>query len=362
MNSLVKKMTAVGMILGGLTLFTACAAKTATDTPADMPAVLVEAGKVAAADISEISTVNGKLAANVEVSVVPKMAGKVAEVNFAVGDRVKKGDVLVRLTSDELQAQLNQAQAFLKTAQAAYAAAQKNLTRMQSLYAQGAISQLQLEAAQTGVISGSPAAAAATVQLIQAQLANTVISSPMDGIVSTRSVEVGEIAGQGAVMTIVDMDTVVVNTTVTEGEVNKLVQGQAVNVSVAAVGSSLFQGRVTTISPAADSRTSAFPVQIAIANPQHLLKPGMFAEIKLNLSTKKAVLVVDKAAVVDSGEGKYVFVVKDGQALQMIITTGVEDDTRVEVLSGLAAGDIVVLSGQNKLQDKSPVTVSSGIK
>lgn len=361
MNLLMKKFGVTIVILAAGLLMAACGAeKEPVAEEEAVPAVLVEAAPVTRADISEVSTVNGKLAAKVEVSVVPKMAGRISEVNFQVGDTVKKGDVLVRIAATELQAQLNQAQAVLNTAQAAHADAKTNLARMKTLYAQGAVSKQQLEMAESGVTASSPDAAAATVQMIQAQLANTVVTSPLDGLVASRTAEVGGIAGQGPVMVIVDLDTVVVHTDVTEGEVNKLSKGQEVDVLVSAVSADPFLGRVTAISPAADSRSSAFPVQISIDNPDHILKSGMFAEIRLVLSTKKGVLVVPKAAVVDSGDGRYVFLVKDGLALQTTITTGVEDETRVEVITGLQAGDSVVVSGQNKLQDKSAVTVSGG--
>lgn len=335
-------------------------------------AILVETAQVEKSDIASISTVSGKVAANVQVDVVPKMPGRVAAVYFNVGDRVKKGDVLVRLEDTEVKAGLESAQAALamsktgqEQAKAQYQDALKNLERMKSLFEEGAISQQQLEAAETGLKMADPNMAAAklrqaeaAVKNAQAQLENTVIKSPANGIVSARNVEVGEIAAQMPVMTVVDIDPVVVETKVTESEVNKLKVGQKVDVNVEAAGKKPFQGVISSISPAAEERSSAFPVKIEIANPQHLLKPGMFAEVKLVLDTKKGAVVIPKEAVVDSGSNKTVFRIENNQAHLVEITTGTSDEKRVEVLSGLSKGQEVVIKGQHKLEDKTPVTVS----
>lgn len=354
----------MALFLGiSLLIFTGCGAKeTVTDQPEGEKAVLVEAGEVITGNISSIATVNGKIAAHTEVSIVPKAVGKVAQVNFQVGDQVHQGDVLLRLDSTELQAQLKQARAGLAMAKANYENARANLERTKSLFEQGAVSQQQLEAAQTMVATGSTDSAAASVQLIEAQIANTVVKAPADGIVSARTIEVGEIAGQTPVMTIVDIDQVKVATNVTEGEVNKLKVGQKVDVIVSAESDQPFTGTIATISPAADSQSSTFPITIQIPNADHKLKPGMFAEIKLALETKNGVLVLPKQAVIDSGGKKYVYVVKDNKGVQTDIVTGVEDDMQIEVVSGVQDGDMIVLTGQNKLQNETPVTLSSGGK
>lgn len=351
----------VMLLMASIIAVSGCGAqKTVPEQSQETKSVLVETEKAVTGNISSIATVTGKIAAQMEVSIIPKMGGKVAEVNFEVGDRVHTGDVLVRLDSTEIQAQLKQARAALAMAKANYENALANLERTKSLFEQGAVSQQQLEAAQTMVATGSPDSAAAAVQLMEAQLANTIIKSPAEGIVASRSVEVGEMAGQMPVMTIVGIDKVKVQTNVTEGEVNKLKVGQKVTVIVSAVGEEPFTGTIATISPAADSLSSTFPISIEISNSEHKLKPGMFAEAKLVLETKEGVLVLPKQAVIDSGDKKYVYVVKDNKAIQTEITTGIEDDERVEIVSGLQAGDMIVLSGQNKLQNETPVTVSGG--
>jgi len=360
MISLCKKLVIFALLVAAAAGLTACGSEKAPqegENSLEAQAVLVDAAPVEKGDIASISTVNGKIAANIEVSIVPKMPGKVAEVLFDVGDRVHKGDVLVRLEAGELRAQLKQAEAGLEKARASFADAKKNFERMQSLYEQGAVSQQQLEAAQTQLTMGNPDSAEAAVELIRTQLENTVIVSPVDGIVAARNVEIGEMAGQVPVMTIVDIDQVTVETTVTEAEVNKLNAGQTVDVVVSAVQAQPFKGVIASISPAADARSSAFPVKVKIPNPEHRLKPGMFAEVKLALEIRKEAVIIPKEALVGTGENQSVFIVKDNKALQKKVTTGISDDTRVEVVSGISAGEMVVTKGQLKLQDQTPVMV-----
>ncbi|MCR6545407.1 efflux RND transporter periplasmic adaptor subunit [Dehalobacterium formicoaceticum] len=358
-NSKIFASLLIGM---SIMVFSGCGAQeTGTEQQNEEKAVLVESGAVVTGDISSIATVNGKIAANLEVNIVPKMSGKVAQVNFQVGDQVRKGAVILRLETTELQAQLKQARAVLAAAQANYESAVTNLERSKVLFEQGAVSQQQLENAQTMVATGSTDSAAASVKLIETQIANAVVTAPAGGIVSARMVEVGEMAAMAPVMTIVNINPVQVEANVIEGDINKLKAGQNVDVFVTAVQAEPFTGTIDTISPAAESQSNTFPITIKIPNDGNKLKPGMFAEMKLILETKKGVLLVPKQAVTESDGKKYVYVIKDQKALQTEITTGVEDEAQIQVLSGLAEGDQIVLSGQNKLQNGSLVTSSGGI-
>jgi RND family efflux transporter MFP subunit len=338
--------------------------------------VLVDSTLVTKGDISEVSTVSGKIIPRVEVNVVPKMPGRVAQVFFDVGDQVHKGDVLISLDDAEYRTGLESSEAALamskigqSQSQTQYQDAAKNLERMKNLYEQGAISKQQLESAQTGLEMADPAMAAAKIRQAEAavetaktQIENTVIKSPADGIISARTVEVGEMAAQSPVMTVVDIDTVEVETNITESKINKLKEGQKVDVIVSAVSKKPLKGTISSISPAVDSKSGAFPMKIKISNPGHKLKPGMFAEIKLTLETRKGVVIIPKEAVVNSGKGKYVFVIRNNKALQTNIKSGLEDDTNLEVVSGLKSGDKIVVTGQQKLQDQTPVMIAGSVK
>jgi RND family efflux transporter MFP subunit len=356
------KMFAALFICLSTMAFLGCGAQeTGTEQMEEERAVLVETGEVVTGDISSMATVSGKLSANLEVNIVPKMSGKVAQVNFQVGDQVRKGDVILRLETTELQAQLNQAKAALASAQANYDNAVANLERTKILYEQGAVSQQELERAQTMVATGSTDSAKAAIQLIETQIANAVVTAPTNGIVSARMVEVGEMATMAPVMTIVNINPILVEANVIEGYINKLKEGQKVSTYVTAVSSEPFTGTIDTINPTADIQSNTFPIKVSISNDQHILKPGMFAEMKLVLETQKGVLLIPKQAVTERDGHQYVYKIEDQRAVETEITTGLEDDNQIQVHSGLAEGDQIVLSGQNKLQNGSLVTTSGGL-
>lgn len=328
-----------------------------TTTTKATPVKVMKAGT---GEIASASSLSGKIAAAVDVSVVPKTAGKVAEVPVKVGDVVKKGQVLVKLEGAELGAQVRQAQAALNMARANADVAQRNLQRMEELFRDGAVSQSQLEAARgsADVTQAQVQQAAATLDLMSTQYRNTIIEASQAGLVASLHVEVGEMASPSApVANIVNIEQVIVEINVAESDINRLGIGQEIKVKVPAVSDQPFTGQVTSVAPAADAATKAFPVKVAIANPNQQLKPGMFAEVELSTEKRSNVIVIPKEAVIKRGEKSIAFVVQDGKAVEREVKTGITSNGTVEITSGIAAGEDVVVTGQNSLQNQMPVQV-----
>ena len=310
--------------------------------------------------IVESTVVKGKVEAKDSINIVPKASGRVSEVLVSVGDNVKKGQVLVRLESSEIQAQLRQAQAGLNTARTAYNNAKTNLQRTEELYNEGAVSLQQLEQARLNVESNNPQSAVANVELLQLQYDNTIIKSPIDGQVASCGAVVGEMAGSGVIATVVNMDAVVVKTDVTERRINDVAKGQEVLVDISSAGVEPFTGVVTAIAPSAKLQTKTYPLEITIINKDHVIKPGMFAEAKVSTKQKEDAIIIPVEAIVDTNGVSSVFVVKDNIAHYVEVETGLNNGDYVEILSGVAAGDTVVTLGQHKLQDNDPVFVAGG--
>lgn len=323
------------------------------DTPVN--AVQATQGK-----IIENTTVKGSLEAKENINVVPKATGRVSEVLVNVGDSVKKGQVMVRLESSEIQAQLRQAQASLSTAKTAYNNAKVNLSRVESLYAEGAVSLQQLEDARLNVQSCNPQSAQANVDLLQIQYDNTIIKSPIDGQVASCSAVVGEMAGSSVIAVVVNMDSVVLKTEVTEQRINDVQKGQDVAVYVESVSSEPFTGSITSVAPAANVTTKTYPIEITINNKDRLLKGGMFAEAKVSTKQNDNAILVPTEAIVETNGVSSVFVVTDNIAHEVQVETGLNDGTYVEIVSGVNAGDTVVTLGQHKLQDNVPVYIAGG--
>ncbi|MCL2337538.1 MAG: efflux RND transporter periplasmic adaptor subunit, partial [Firmicutes bacterium] len=201
--------------------------------------------------------------------------------------------------------------------------------------------------------------AQAGLESARANYDHAFIKSPISGVVTAVNINPGELASPGSptpVVTVINLDKVVVKATVTEGQINTLKQGQQVPVMVTAVSATPLTGVITDISPAADAASKAYPIKVQLDNKDHLLKPGMFAELRLSQS-QPATLLAPKEAVVQIGGVDNVWIVVDGKATSQPVTTGSSDEKNIQILKGLKEGDQVVTSGQNMLQENAKVEI-----
>jgi RND family efflux transporter MFP subunit len=210
-----------------------------------------------------------------------------------------------------------------------------------------------------GVASSQVDQAQATVDLAQSQLENTIVTSPITGVVSARNVDPGElVSGAAPAFVVIDVSTVTAEASVEEGIVEKIHTGQGVSVSVEAAGSRKLRGIVDTISPAADLRTQGYTVKVRIDNPGDAIRPGMFARVSFLMEKRENVLVVPNGAVVTETGVDYLFVVSDGALKKIVIQTGISDEAVTEVTAGLQEGSSVVTEGQSFLNDGEKVTIA----
>jgi len=367
--------------VAGLTIFAVLAvllagcgnkSQTASSAAEAVPVSLAEAkmGRLSRGDI-----LAGKVVAAAEVNLVPKMTGKVAEVPVDVGDRVRAGQVVLRLDAPELEAAVRQAEAALalaesnrRQAQLDYDVAAANYERAKVLLEHQALSEAEFQAkyelpykaAKERVENLAPAQvrqAEAALALARANLANSIVNSPIAGVVTARNVDPGELAAPTMpVLTVADIDRVVVEAGASEQQVNKLKKGQKVRVFISAVRAEPFEGVISSISPAADVRTKMYTVKVEIPNPGHLIKPGMFAEVDLGVAGEA--VLVPRDAVVTRDNTTAVFVVVGNKAVLRKVETGPSDGRNIAVLSGLKPGEKVVVAGQELLEHGTKVTVA----
>jgi len=321
-----------------------------------------------------------------------------AEANAAAaGANLAK--VLAGARPEERQQSVNavaQAEAALRSAQASLNLAQANVQRMRSLKEQGAVSQQDLDAsetqAQTAQAQVTQAQAAydsarqnwtimetgarqediqqARAQLAQAQAAlaairvqlrDSTIYAPFAGTITQRHVEPGEVVssvgGSQTLFVLSQVDDVYVEFIVPAQHRAELQQGQTAQMAVDGLPGKLFEGRVEEIRPAADVASRTFGVKVRVPNSQGILRPGMFARGTIVVGVRHNVLQIPEQAVVAAASGPIVFVVRDGRAIRQSVTLGDARDGVVEVKSGLADGDQVVVQGQDALTDNLPVTL-----
>ncbi len=207
-------------------------------------------------------------------------------------------------------------------------------------------------------------AAVAGVEQARSQLAvaqsnydQTILPAPFSGVVGQRLLTTGAFASaQTPILTLVG-PSAEVHITVEEARVGIVRPGQAVQLDVAAYPNEAFTGRVTTIAPAGDARAHTFDVTIVPDNNDGRLLPGMFAQVRLTAVERASATLVAKEAVIQQDAGSIVYVVEDGRARLRPVQVGVSDDKNVEIVSGLTAGETVVVVGSYGLKDNQPVTI-----
>lgn len=199
----------------------------------------------------------------------------------------------------------------------------------------------------------------ANLQSALNQLSYTQVKAEANGIISSCLLAKGAmVSAQSAALTIVDIDQVKIQFSVTDDMINKVHIGDKVYITIDSISNESFEGTISSIAPAANSQTLLYPIEINIKNADHKIKPGMFATSKLVLERKENVISVPLNAVIEKAEEKYVYIIDSQQiAHKVAVQTGIENDTHIEIISGLNSGDEVVTRGQDYLKDGSTVNV-----
>ena len=332
------------------------------------PPLTVELAKATRATIQSEITVVGNLIGKTTVSVASRAAGRVESVTVQLGDRVTRGQRLAKIEDFDIQEQVKQAEAAQQVAEATIRQreadlklAQTNAERSRSLFERQLLPKQTLDDNEARYQS-----AVASVDLARAQnsqskarldelrinLGNTVISSPVTGFVSKRSVDPGAFVSQNvSVVDVVDISIVRLVANVVEKDLKELQTGNTTRVEVDAFPGEVFTGRIARVSPVLDPATRTAPIEIEIPNGAARLKPGMYARVSVTTSTKKQALVVPANAVADLGGRRGVFTPLNESAVFRALDLGTEQGNVVEVLGGLNDGDTVITTGSSALRD-----------
>ncbi len=228
---------------------------------------------------------SGKIEAVQSANLVSKVTGKVAAVHVDIGSFVKAGQLLVTLDAPDKAAEIEEAAAQLESAGVEYELAAKSYQRGKELLAAQAISQADYDNLYEGPFKKATVkvkSAQANLKKKQIAYDDMFIKAPFAGVITAKNINPGELAGtQSPVLTLVNLDQVVMKGAVNESHINKVKTGQQVQVKISAVSGKSFTGNISNIALAADPQTKAFPVKIQVDNPDHLVKPGMFAEVMI---------------------------------------------------------------------------------
>lgn len=316
--------------------------------------VPVEAQPVRVGDAETAIDAVGTLISNESVVLRPEVDGRIATINFVEGARVVRGDVLVELDSSVERAELAQAQA-------QQILARSNFERAKELRRNNAGTQRALDEADAALRTAN-----ALVDLAQARLDKRRLVAPFDAWSGLRNVSPGDfVTADTRIVNLEQTDPLKVDFRVPELFLPALAQGQKITLEIDAFPNELFLGTVRALNPLVDATGRAVVVRAEVANDQGKLRPGLFARVRLTLAERQNALFVPEQAIQPQGDKTIVFRVVnggDGKTVAKLtpVVLGARRSGEVEVVQGLAPGDVVVDAGLLKIRDGVPVQVLPG--
>jgi len=343
----------LGLLIAAVAVprFLASKAKDASSERASGPApervARVAVHAVTTGSLTERLSTTGTLRANEQIDITAEIAGKVAALRFREGASVAKGAVLVEIDASELEAQKQRAAHRVELAR-------RREAREKNLLEEGLISSQDYDFARTDleVLEAEQA-------LVAAQLGKTTVRAPFGGVVGLRFVSPGAyVTPQSRIASLQDLDPMKVDFSVPERYSGRVAVGQRVELSVAGF-EERFEAEIYAIEPVVDSATRSLVVRARLANPEGRLRPGGFADVSVIVEEVVDALLVPSLAVIPELGGKKVFLVEEGVAVSRSVETGIRTEDSVEVLSGVEAGDRVVVRGLQGLNSGTRVEISS---
>ena len=329
-------------------------------TPPPMQVGTVTSAVVKAEDWAPTLSAVGSVSPVQGAMISTELPGVVAEVGFESGAMVKKNSLLVKLDTSAEEAQLQSADADTELARA-------DLERAKDLAARKVVSKAELDAADAKFKQKT-----AMTENMRALIAKKTIRAPFDGAAGIRTVNVGQMIKEGAeVVPLQSLDPVYFNFALPQQHFAKLSQGLEIRVTTDAVPGHVFTGKLTAVNSMVDVATRNVTVQATLDNPDHLLRPGMFAKVEVVLPQKESALVIPGSAISYAPFGDSVYVIekkkdpKTGQESQTIrqqfVRVGEARGDLVSITNGLKAGDTVVGTGVFKLRNGMAVTINNDL-
>ena len=341
--------------------------KTETSAAATTPeTMLVGPENVTVVRAEQIRTgpaISGSLTPEKSATIRAEMSGSVVQTYAEAGQRVRAGQPLAQLDASVLRDQQISAQGAVTTAQSAYDIAQREVSRATTLENAGAIAQRDLEQARNALVAARGQLATARAQLanINKQLDKASVQAPFDGVVSVRSVNAGDVVTPGtALYTVVDPGSMQLEASVPAEALTSVRVGMPVDFTVNGYPNRHFSGRITRVNPTADPTTRQVKILASIPNAGNTLVGGLYAEGRVSSESHNAPMI-PISAVDERGLRPTVVRLRNGKVEKVEVALGIRDQAAetVEITSGLAAGDTVLLGAARGISPGTPVKVSA---
>lgn len=345
-----KKLISIVIVLGmGAILLTSCKSKEVSNENAKLTVsdtIAVQTAQVEKTILQISKYFSGTLEGEEQANIVSKIPERIVLLKAKVGNAVKSGETLVTLDKSGASSQYYQAEAgYLNTS--------KDLARMKALFKEGAISQQMLDGVETqfNVAKANYEAAKNTVEL----------TTPISGVVTAVNNNVGDLATPGVpLITVANISRMKIIFHAGEVDIPSLAVGQNIEIFSELRPDLILKGKISQLSNSADVSSRSFEVRALFNNTSdRWFKPGMFAKVKLQITSPKGSLVVNNSSIVITGEEKGVYIIKNNKSFYQKVELGISDGNKTEVLSGLKTDDIIVTVGANNLKNGSPVIVAN---
>lgn len=360
------------MIFGLLSLFAGGCSRPSSNAGEAEVKIPVEVMTIKLGEVVQSLTYNGDIKAEFEVKVFSKIPDRIERFFVDIGDEVNKGQPIAKVVATTIEQSVRQAEAGLAAARAQEANLIVEFERAQRLKTENAMSEQQYDGIKTQyeAVKAQVEQAEAMVKMAKSQLDDATITAPISGVVGNRNYDAGDMANPAMpLVSIVQMDRVKIKFNATEEDLGRLAMGQTANISVKTFPDKIFSGKVMKISPVLDPLTRMAEVEVLIDNPQRLLKPGMYAQVEVITGIIENTIVVPRHVVIENTtlervngvdeviKNYYVFVVDSNKAFQKKLNVMYANHKSLAVNSGVAVGDMLVISGQNNLRDSMAVSI-----
>jgi len=317
----------------------------AAESAGIVQAIAVEVAPVTRQPISASITGTAALEAKRDAQVVAKTSGIALAVLVEEGQRVREGQPLLRLDADRARLAVEQTRAQLQKLE-------NNHQRAQTMVQEQLISSADFDQIRFDLDD-----ARARYRMAALELSYTTVAAPMSGVVASRDIKPGNFVQiNSPILRIVDTRHLEATLNVPERDIASIKPGQMVELSADALPGRVFAGVVDRVSPVVDTGTGTFRVVAAFSGTDGL-QPGLFARLSIQTDRREDALVIPRAALLDEGNEAAVYVVREGKAWRTAITPGYEQSGRIEIRSGLAEGDAVIITGKAALREGSAVEV-----
>lgn len=335
------------IIASAALLAAACGSNAGKQTEQQAAAVVAEDPTVAVVEVftrevPQEAVYTSTVQAYAKNNIAPQMAGRITKINVEIGDFVKAGQILAEID----KAQLLQAQLQLQNQEV-------ELQRLKSLYEAGGLSQSDYDAIQMqyNVLKTQ----------VENLVENTTLRSPINGVVTARNYDVGDMYAMSMpIFTVEQIVPVKLLVGISESDYSKVKKGDSVLITADAIPGKTFYGKVNRIYPTVDPATRTFTVEVKVDNNYKTLRPGMFVRATINFGVNNNVVIPDMAVVKQQGSGeRFVYVLnEDNTVTYQKVVLGRRMGTEYEVLEGISDGAKVVTGGQIRLKDGIKVTVN----